>query len=300
MALVITTTVNIYQISDTLTPYSRAQAENWESMTIPAGIANSVHGTQTTYYIYTVDELIKCISYFVDTYYTLNTSVVGSYQYLHPDDEDPNRIQPITMSMSTFKFPSQVFDPENDDFDPATNESSYQINNKSDLGPFNDESGRLTLIQSLITMSMSFEVNNLGYNDGFRTCYIDTVNQQYSFYYRGRIELTMSPSVLICDEQYDNSLMQREYAILVIFLAFTVLFSVLLQFLHIKAVFKHIAIYQLAKSKVKDDFRQLSCADKLEFFNLWFITTTIANVGNIVGSIWLLDMLLDPRSGPVC
>eukprot|EP01083_Nonionella_stella_P132679 403377_1 len=36
--LIIATTANIYLISDTITPYSRAQTENWQSMLIPDSI----------------------------------------------------------------------------------------------------------------------------------------------------------------------------------------------------------------------------------------------------------------------
>jgi len=297
IVLIITTTVNIYEISNTLTPYSRAQAINWQSMSIPESISHTVTGTETTYYIYTVDELMTCISYFVSRYYSLNTTVVGSYRYIHVDDDPSNSIQPVTLSITSFKYPTQIFDPNNDDFDDTTISESYELTTNTDLGPFNNESNRLHLVQSLQSMAMTFEVNNLGYNHGFRTCYVDTVTQKYNFKYRGRIDLIMEPSVVICDEQYDNSLLQREYAILVIFLVSTVALSALLQFLHIKAVFKHISIFQLAKSKKKEQFRGLSFADKLEFFNFWFITTTIANAGNIIGSLWLLNMLLNIKSG---
>lgn len=294
--MIISTTVNIYELSATITPYQRAQAENWENMLIPDSIDSLTTGSITTYYIYTIDDFMSCLSQYVSTYYTLNESVVGNYEYQYKNHEDKT-LEPVTMTLKQYKYPEQIFDPDNENFDSSTVTSTYELSNATDYGPFTNESNRLTLIHSLISMTLTFDIKNLGYDNGYRTCYVDTAEEDYDFYYRGRIELTMNPSVYICTEQYNTSIWNRQYIILVIFLTITGVFSIILEFLHIKAVFKHIAIFQLAKSKSKEQFRDLTFGEKLEFFNFWFITTTIANTSNIIGAIWVSSLLLVASSG---
>eukprot|EP01084_Bolivina_argentea_P026608 49491_1 len=293
--LIIATTANIYLISDTITPYSRAQTENWQSMLIPDSIESDTisGGWQTTYHIYTIDDFMTCLSAFVSTYYSLNTSVVGNYEFIY----DNNIMEPATMKLTSYKYPSQIFNPDIPNFDASTITREYNLTNATDYGPFINESNRLSLIHSLISMNLKFEIQNVGYNSGYRTCYVDTVSSNYNFYYRGRIELTMDPSVYICEEEYNVSIINRQIFYLVVFLMVTGFLSVILEFLHIKAIFKHIAIFQLAKSRSKEQFRNLTLSDKLEFFNFWFITTSIANVSNIIGSIWCSSLLLIASSG---
>ena len=265
-------------------------------MLIPDDIESLTVGSKTTYYIYTIDDFMSCLSQYVETYYSLNESVVGNYQYQYTNHED-KVIEPAKMTLKSYKYPQQIFDPDTEDFDSSTITTDYDLSNGNDTGPFKNETTRLQLIHGLISMTLKFEIKNLGFTNGYRTCYVDTVEEDYDFYYRGRIELTMNPSIYICTEQYNTSIWNRQYIILVIFLAISGIVSIILQFLHIKAVFKHIAIFQLAKSKSKEQFRNLTLADKLEFFNFWFITTTIANISNIIGSIWVSSLLLVASSG---
>jgi len=290
--LIISSTVTIYQLSSTLTPYQRAQTENWEAMLIPDDIDSNSdsQGVKTTYLIYTVDEFMACLSEYVATYYALNTTVVGNYEYLRDDDD--NAVNPIVMTVTSYEYGPQVFNPDVEDFDTSSITSTYYLMSANDTGPFQNASTRLTQIHSLIRMTLQFDVKNLGYNNGYRTCYVDTVHASYEFYYRGRIELSMQPSIYICTEQYALSLWNRQYISLVICLGITGMFSAILQILHFKAVYKHISLFQLAKSKSKEQFKDLTWSEKMEFFNFWFLTTSIANVSNIIGCIYVMSLLL--------
>ena len=116
--LILGTTASIYIISDTVTPYTRAQKENWNSILVPSSLdeETTVYGATEAYYIYTIDEFIKTLQKFVYKYYNLPSSVVGNFRYIE-SDEFSIGYMPVTMKLSVYKDAKEMFNPTDNDFD---------------------------------------------------------------------------------------------------------------------------------------------------------------------------------------
>ena len=248
--LVITTTIVVYMLTNTVTPYYRAQSENWEQILIPVDGLDSyenVGATSTTYYVYTVDEFEQTFTQFVNNYYSLNYTTVGTFKYINDYNYPPNFISPIQMTLTVYQYPNIIFDPSNNDFNEDTETTTYYLLNGNDYGPFNfnNQTETLQLIHSMKHMSLEFDVQNLGIRKGYKLCYIDTVTENWDFYYRGRIDVELDPKVNICEEQYSMNLFEREYGTLAVFLFLNIFLAIVQQSLSIKAVIKHIAIFRV-------------------------------------------------------
>ncbi|ETO27592.1 mucolipin, partial [Reticulomyxa filosa] len=297
---VIATTVSIYLIEESLAPYARVQQMNWENILVPSSLTYSGYASDYTYDIFTISDFMSSLESYVQTYYELPNATVGNYEYMEAEEDNNNNnnntnIRPIKMELIRYKYPSDLFNTIDSSVNTETYTSVYELQDKWDLGPFNNESGREEVIHSMDAMHLSFDVQNIDVENGDRVCYVNHVKESYKYYYRGHVQLTVHPSVYMCGSEYHKNFVEMHFMPLMLALFVVIVFSISLEYLHIKAVIKHIEIYQLIKRQAKtrrQEWRNLSWRDKLEFFNVWFFVTSMGNIASIIGSIWCVRLLL--------
>ncbi|ETO20486.1 hypothetical protein RFI_16731 [Reticulomyxa filosa] len=192
---------------------------------------------------------------------------------------DTSSIRPIKMELIRYKYPDEY---------------TY-CETRVIFGAFNNTSTREEVLHSMDAMHLSFEIENQDLEEGSEVCYVNRVKESYKYSYRGHLQLKVRPSVYLCGSEYHKDFWKMHFMPLTIFFFLVMLFCAFLEYLHIKAVIKHIEIYQLIKRQTKsrrEEWRNLSWRDKLEFFNVWFFVTSIGNIASIIGSMWCVRLLL--------
>lgn len=143
--LIFGTTATIYIVTDSVTPYTRAQQQNWEEILVPGSLDSdtTVYGSVDAYYIYTVDEFMTTLQkfvskvcenennndsnkiviiiitknntclfglpVFVQQFFEIPTTVVGNFEFIPHENY-------TTMTLSTYENWQEMFDPSDNDF----------------------------------------------------------------------------------------------------------------------------------------------------------------------------------------
>ncbi|ETO17267.1 hypothetical protein RFI_20065, partial [Reticulomyxa filosa] len=255
-------------------------------MLVPGDLSYTGYSSDNTYDIFTIDELVESVSACVNTYYDLLNSTVGNYMYMSGASEglDNDTIRPVEMRLVRYKDPSNLYSASDTYFSSDTYTETYYLIGSGDVGPFANWSARQEIAYSMSAMYLTFAVRNMALEGGDRVCYVNEVKESYHFYLRGRIQLSVEPSVYLCGSEYHKSLFEMHFVSLVMVLLAVIVVGACLQYLHIKAIIKNIRIYQLIKQQAKkrmEEWKDLSWRDKLEFFNVC-----------IIGSAWCCRYLL--------
>ena len=152
-----------------------------------------------------------------------------------------------------------------------------------DIGPFTNSSnmGNLrSLAHSLTAIELSFQLRNTGFFHGIAHCFLWTIRVAYSFTSRARLDLTIDASADVCSVSDAAGVQSPGSTALA---ALTLLVACLLQVLQFRAILHSFYNYrrlkarnEVARSRASTadlafvDFGQLSCADRMRFFNVWF------------------------------
>jgi len=251
-------------------------------------------GYQTVFYLYRVGTLLDSLESATSVYYNLENITVGNYEYFYNEPEHER--EPISLSIERYKMGQNIFDLDIP-FDDATVTSQYSLQHDGDLGPFNAliANGSVAVkeyVEVVRSMSLSFHVKN--YNlDGFRTCNEWEVEMYFDMSIRGRTALKIEMGQKLCPRVAGIAWYEREHPLAISMYFCVLFFSLVYWALHIKALARSIQLYQEIRDKAgrTQHWGNLSCSDKLKFFNLWFIIATIGSVSNILASSFNISNL---------
>jgi len=284
--LIIATTTQIFLINAFVTPYYRSQVQNWQSYLALETLERDETFSIIEYWIFKISDLREQVKYTTTQYYALNTTSVEDYKYFM---NDTNSIRPVSCEVKFYKGEMQIFDPtKRMDRDIVT--QHYNLTQHY-FGPFQENDQTLhDFVHKMRSFSLTFEVKTEGKSGG--TCWVNRVVQNFDFEDRGRVDMKVQPDLVICPEELDKPLIERD--IFPVFVTFIILFlfSILSQVLLFKAICNHMKLYQHFKSNVNsEEWEALSCKAKMRFFNFWFFITSFGNVANIIASLIAYNFL---------
>lgn len=307
LALVAACSAQIIMYQMDVIPYVRGSIESWQLLLQPPGVSlNSVQpfGYANVFYIYRLSTLLGSMQKTRDTYFDVGNITVDMFRYVGGG----GAVTPLELELTSFAEGEAVFDLD-DDFSDRTVTSRYELREGSGLGPFSEAAHNGTLdalVHTMYSARLSFRLQNYKFA-GRRTCYEWRVAVEYDFSVRGRITMVIDAEPGWCPEERDLSWHERSSSgFIALFFVIGVLSAALLA-LHLRAVWRAVTIYQGVKLRMarrsgeapSQMFGQLSCRDRMRFFNLWFIYALIGNVSNIAGSVVALQSLITVSSPSV-
>jgi len=283
LLLVILTSYQVITLNKYIIPYTRASKQNWQVYLVEPDIYANPHGfgDDLTFRIYEIGTLVSQVEYSVQQYYRVENKTVGNFIMLrYPNGE----IIPPLLTVDIFE-----------DTNNKVETKTYNLT-VDDLGPFSDKNGTelSNYVHATSSFSIAFDVKNVldnGLSNEHDSCWWNGVIQKYSFTWRGRIDLTVVPSVRICDDQFKKKWYNRDVGINIIVIMLILLVATISEILLIKSVYRQITLFQRGKTKITN-WNDLKWRDKRKFFNLWFFISTTANVFNFLASALCLNMFL--------
>jgi len=289
--LVILSTSQVKILNNYIIPYQRAAKEDWQSYLVLPDIYQNNYGfgDDLSFRIYEISWLIKQLEYTTQQYYDIENITVGTYSLL----KENAVVVPPRMTMNVFASGMDVFD-INTKFNNTIKTDVYDLT-MDYLGPFTYLSGvdLINYVHSINEFKIEFSVENdlyYGSSNGYSTCYYNSVTQFMQFTLRGRIDMTVQPSITICEDEFDKPWYKRDIWINVILIIFISSLSFMSQILLLKAIYKRIVYLNRAKKRAKNFRWELDWKQKLKFFNVWFLISTSANIFNVLGAVFCLNM----------
>jgi hypothetical protein len=290
LVVCVTTQVVLYSVQEA--PYARANTEAWQTMLQPnvEDVAVLDYGYTYRYYMYHKETLLDSIQQIAKVYYSLPNTTVDYYEYFATPEGRP---EPLVVRVSRFEAGMRIFFLENDYDDHKVSEE-YTIDNATDLFPFSDSNANVSdLIHTLDEMEVVFRVKNFLLGPSGRVCWEWDVTAHYSMASRGRMVMDVHTDKGLCELEQTVHWYNRQHPGLVVLYFFIIFFSCMSQLLQFRAILRSVNVYHQLKTSDRHHFRNLSCRDKLKFFNLWFIFTTIANTCNVIGAGMSVDAILN-------
>jgi len=295
--LVILTTLQVKILNSYIIPYQRSAKEDWQAYLVQPDIFANPYGfgeAARYFRIYEINWLVKQIDFTTKQYYDVENSTVGTY-YLSRDSEGV--VVPPTMTVNRYAAGIDVFD-INTEFNDTMKTEVYYLT-LDYLGPFSELSNLelFDFVHTLKDFKIEFQVENdldHGLSNGYSTCYINSITQFMDFTWRGRIDMTVDPSITICETEFVKLWWERDIGANIVLIILIIVLSTFMQILLIKAVYKRIVIFQRVKQRAKATqyWNDLDWSERLKFFNMWFLTGTIANISNILAAAFCLNMFL--------
>lgn len=296
--LVVLTTSQVWSLNRFIMPYLRASKEDWPVYVVEPDIYADPYevGGETTFQIYEISWLVKQVKYSVQQYYNIENGMVGNFEMpRYPNGE----FIPPLLTVEVFVNGVNEFDQ-----DAELEKQTFNLT-VDDYGPFSelDNTELSHYIQATSHFSIDFSVRNiLNFKQvlGYDSCYWNGVTQKYSFKWRGRIDLSVSLSIKICEEEFHKNWYNREICTNIILIILTLLSAIVSEILLIKSVYRHIMLFRRAKQTNEDmqycEWNDLKWKDKLDFFNLWFFISTTANILIFFAAAFCLGMFLGTSS----
>jgi len=297
--LVILTTAQIYILNKYIIPYQRSAKQDWQVYFVQPDIFSNRYGfgDDLSFRIYEINWLLKQIEYTTKQYYYVENRTVGTYRL--PRDSE-GVVAPPRMTLNVFAAGIDVFN-INSDFNSTMKTETYYIT-LDNLGPFS-QLPRTELpdyVHSMHDFQIELEIENdidYGLSNGYSTCYTNTITQLMDFSWRGRIDMGIQTSITICNDEFAKSWWKRDIWMNIILIILILVFSTMMQILLVKAVYKRILIFSRVKQRAKgiQYWKNLDWSQKLQFFNIWFLISTSANIFNALAAAFSLNMLLGFR-----
>lgn len=291
--LVVLTTCQVWSLNRYIIPYKRAAKQNWQVYLVEPDIYAEPYGygVDLMFRIYEISWLVKQVEYSVQQYYKLENKAVGNFiMPRYPNDE----IIPPLLTMQVYMNEENELDKDKSGSNLETELYNLTV---SDLGPFSkmNETELSSYIRATSYFRIDFSVMNMldyGSSNGYDTCYWNGLMQKYSFTWRGRIDLSVIPSVKICQDEFDKSWFNRDVGFNIILIMLILIAATISEILLFKSIYRHITLFQRFKEKVKDMQYGNDLKRWKEFFNLWFFISTVANIFDFVAAALCLKMFL--------
>jgi hypothetical protein len=308
LLLVACTTAIVVGMSQTLTPYLRAGASTWNNLLAPAAAPSEQNGAVTTYFLYDLDSLRSSLNVTASSYFLVNASI-NYFDYAFVSGASP---APIVMEVKRYARGKSIFD-ANSLYPGEQITDTYLLRGVGDIGPFSNSSlaaDMTSLANSLASIRTSFQLRNNAFFGTASQCFLWTIVTQYSFTSRVRMDMTIQTSATPCSSGQSVLFPSGDLTGSLVIAAFVLILSIWLQILVIRAVWHSYRNYKTLKERNEAarkrsmellfdehayiDFDQLSCSERMRFFNVWFFVNTIANVMNGVGAgLILADQFLN-------
>jgi Polycystin cation channel len=207
-------------------------------------------------------------------------------------------IEPPVMYVTRYSLGDEIFNLDTP-FSGDTYTQAYELRSLNDIGPFSPDKFNHSQIERLThiteTVSISFRLRNFELHADSRTCYEWHITTNYDFGVRGRVDMSIDSSPRLCSLETDVSWIDRaETPAEVWFLLITIIAAFFSQVLYIKAIIRDIRIFLKLKraherrshgrSRHVFVFDDLTWADRMKFFNVWFIAATVGNACNLLGA----------------
>jgi len=292
LILVVLTSLQVWTLNRYIIPYTRASKQNWQVYLVEPDIYANPHGfgDDLSFRIYEISTLVSQVEYSIEQYYIVENKTVGNFivrRYANGD------ILPPLLTVEIFV--AGLNDGSGDIGKSNVKTQTYNLT-VDNLGPFSEENDTelSEYVHSMRSFRIDFEVKNIldyGQSNGYDSCYMNWVSQKYSFSWRGRIDLTVNPSVRICDDQFKKKWYNRDVRTNIVLIMLILLVATISQILLIKSIWRQITLFQRGKKEIKV-WNDLKWGEKREFFNLWFFISTTANVFNFIASGLCLNMFL--------
>jgi len=290
--LVVLTTWQVCSLNTYLIPYKRATKQNWQQYLVEPDIYAEPHGfgVDLVFRIYEISWLVKQVGYTVEQYYKLENEAVGNF--IMPRYPNTNEIIPPLLTIEVY------MNEENDLVDGTeyTHLEKLMYNlTVNDLGPFSkmNETELSPYIRSTSYFRIDFSVLNMldyGSSNGRDSCYWNGLMQTYHFRWRGRIDMTVIPSIKICQDEYDKIWYKRDIGVNIILIMLILTAATISEILLIKSILRHIQLFQRFKEKARDMQYGSVMKRWKEFFNLWFFISTVSNIFDFVAAALCLKM----------
>lgn len=264
-----------------VSPYERSQISTWQSLLLGnASYVDSV-GSYSTAYFYTTESLQESVKSIVDLYYNIQNTSVDYYEYLSDENDE---VHPVSLNTETFNAGMSIFNTKTS-FDSSTSTQTFNLT-PDNLGPFEYDSKDLSVfIYSLVSMELKLVLRNFDARFGTKYCFRWYISAHYDFSSRGRIAMTSKVVSRICYYELNDPWYARQNSTEIIIFAFILVFAMISQILHFKAIHRSFSIYKEAKRKLESvvQWKSLPFSEKMKFFNIWFFVTSIGNICNIIG-----------------
>eukprot|EP00299_Pterocystis_sp_00344_P000069 c10021_g1_i1.p1 GENE.c10021_g1_i1~~c10021_g1_i1.p1 ORF type:complete len:716 (+),score=156.34 c10021_g1_i1:24-2171(+) len=289
LVLVILTTLQVVNYSDTTITYLRASYGTWNHIIV--GQPDVSAGSSM--YLYEVDETLNHINQTVDQFYNLVSTSVGRYFWVK--DSDGMIVQP--------QLEVWAFDVDEKDcpFSGKAEITNCKIHSTTSVCTLEDPLGGIPendtrqFFDQLVRMKLTFRVKNTAILQDRSLCYIWNIVSTYDFTSRGgRIYLSWTASRRVCSDAQTYWYMSPMES-LVLLAGAILLFSFMSLILTFKAISRSVSLYLGTKKRLyfrdssESYWDSLSFKDKLivlrKFFDVWHVIVTFGNACNVMSSI---------------
>eukprot|EP00118_Oscarella_pearsei_P029199 m.3898 g.3898 ORF g.3898 m.3898 type:complete len:697 (+) comp9950_c0_seq2:57-2147(+) len=240
--------------------------------------------------VYTTASVLEQIEYASKQYYKVNTSVLGSYDYVYDNYSSP--IPPIVVYVTQFQNGTIFAFNDSYIFDPQEETDQFEILDEPDSQwkaqlEFLNVSSRFDRLNSL---KMTFQLKTV-YLLAFKSpdCikFNITITIDNSLHDGvATVSLEYKPYHLDCRGTATTTVATSQYVGYIVLLVVVVSLCLLSMMLIIRSLFK---AYYLSKDAAKFFkkycHRQLKVSEKLDLVNWWFIVSLIADIFTITGSV---------------
>jgi hypothetical protein len=311
LTLLILTTVQVLVTNEQLAPYTQANNAIFEFLLAPENSDDLLHpatidvGYDKIHYIYQTQSLLNSLNYTTWMYFNIHNVTVDYYKY--PDTASGKGEPPMTLVVEEYAQGQEIFNFEKA-FTGETKTTSYELTEKYDLGPFAERSGDdlIDWIHTLRYVTLRFTLQNYDFLGGdvdsnnAKVCFEWETISTYDFTVRGRIEMKVDSRSSFCPESSAKDWWNRPFSLQAWLFVIIIILASIFELLIIKSLVYQIKVFALVKEKnlaanidTKDmreegvlvSWESLSWADKLSFFNVWFLLSSVANICNIAGAV---------------
>lgn len=209
LALVATTTAMVCISNAEDGAFFRANLRTWHHFFFPDD-----YDWETPYtYVFELDDAVQAVKDSVDNYYHINERSLDSFDYWQPGDgrttDSPSSSDIVVpLEVTVFADPASLFNP-NVTTSHATITTQYTLN-ETYFGPIDpdipDPEKKQKALEGffhkLVSMTLTFRLQNFGFGSLYRTCIQWEVPVTYDFQHRGEIRMFLQQKVAnVCDDR---------------------------------------------------------------------------------------------------
>ncbi|MES1915583.1 MAG: hypothetical protein MHM6MM_007507 [Cercozoa sp. M6MM] len=193
--LVVLTTLQVLLWNSQVTPFQRAQRQNWQRVLPLEGLEpEDEMAAIQDYTLFTVQQVVEQVDQTLRTFWQAPNQSIDFFDFVYTDAN--HTVLPPRIEASIYEAGKDIFDIRTP-FDNSVRQEEWTLQNKNDRGPFaapsdieNDPAEFARVRDQLRVMrdfSVQFEVRNFLIRGNSRTCFHETVTQKFAFAVRGAI-----------------------------------------------------------------------------------------------------------------
>ncbi len=251
--IVILTTTQVVLLNTYFAPFNRANVATWNHLLAPKDGPSEVFGSSTTYFMYRVPDVVDHVKQVMETYHAMQNTSVDYFEFFY-ENGDPTKPLPVQLSVSSFSQGPSIFD-LSVPFDQDVETKVFRLYGPGDIGPFDESKPALrdhhelnTYVHCIRNFELSFAVRNYELAGNTRLCFKWDVKAVYDFAVRGRIDMRISTSAQLCPEERRVAWYKRAIPLEIVVYFFLVFLAFISQVLHLKAIYRSIVIFQIART----------------------------------------------------